>query len=839
MADYAPLDLGPLCNVGVNFYRQDAELALGRQQFWGLPFVIGDKKGKAKRCFIGFGGKGGASKPITVPVNKAAHHLIFAHVLLESKIEQGEPIGHVAATYVVRFADGEEVALPIRERLEVSAFPPIWGQLPMLAVMSAIPDVIRPRDEGPYARAGWRQTEVSVKRMNGVPYQYYLWAWPSPDPKRKIESIRIEPADRKFLVAAITLGHKAEEPFARQARREVLLTLNDAADADRPFDLDVEVDRGMATYVFPVSTRSPDEFVDDPVKGWGEAANESSSPTFVEISAIDSATVKVKQNDKTIAKANWGKLQKKEKIDTPRVNFQVVDRGKNWVHTTVVDDDTDKPIPCRVHFRSSEGVPYQPHGFHNYVNSNQDTWHIDVGGDMRLGQITYAYIDGKCQGWLPRGEVVVDVGRGFEYEPLRTKVRIEPGQRELTLRLKRMTNMNDRRWFSGDSHVHFLGTQGAHHEAQGEDLNVVNLLASQWGHLFTNAEDFIGRPTVSDDGNTIVYCSQENRQHMLGHLILWGLKEPVMPWCSGGSDEAELAGTLEMTMSHWADACHAQGGTVVIPHLPNPNAEPAALIATGRADAIEMLVQGPYQHLEYYRYLNCGYRLPLVGGTDKMTSDVPVGVYRTYAHLPADQPFDYANWCQAVRAGRTFLSGGPLIFFTVDGAQVGDTVRLPGDGGTVEVEAVVESIFPVHTLQIVQAGNVVASTEETDGARRLHVKAKLKIDDHTWLAARCGGPDYGVVPHHDGWGRGRFAHTSPIYVAVGEDWWMFDRDAAQYMLTLIDGTVEHIRQRTHQHPPGTATHHHGRDDHAKYLEEPFDQARAAIHQRMHQFNIPH
>jgi len=54
--------------------------------------------------------------------------------------------------------------------------------------------------------------------------------------------------------------------------------------------------------------------------------------------------------------------------------------------------------------------------------------------------------------------------------------------------------MNQKRWFSGDSHVHFLGERGAHREAQGEDLNVVNLLASQWGHLFTNTEDFIGGP---------------------------------------------------------------------------------------------------------------------------------------------------------------------------------------------------------------------------------------------------------------------------------------------------------------------------------------------------------
>src|SRR5207237_7845600 len=112
-----------------------------------------------------------------------------------------------------------------------------------------------------------------------------------------------------------------------------------------------------------------------------------------------------------------------------------------------------------------------------------------------------------------------------EYEPLRTRVQIAPGQQRLELRLKRWCNMNRDRWFSGDTHVHFLTTYGGHTEARGEDLNVVNILQSQWGHLYTNTEDFIGRPIVSPDGRTIVYVSQENRQHLMGHLTLLGLKK--------------------------------------------------------------------------------------------------------------------------------------------------------------------------------------------------------------------------------------------------------------------------------------------------------------------------
>ena len=55
----------------------------------------------------------------------------------------------------------------------------------------------------------------------------------------------------------------------------------------------------------------------------------------------------------------------------------------------------------------------------------------------------------------------------------------------------------------------------------------MNLLQSQWGSLFTNTEDFIGEAAVPRDGRTIVWRSQENRQHLLGHMILMGLKEPV------------------------------------------------------------------------------------------------------------------------------------------------------------------------------------------------------------------------------------------------------------------------------------------------------------------------
>ena len=836
MTDYEPIDLSSWCNAGLEVVDDDQRAGVGRQIFRGLPFLVGAADGGDGKRFIALDGD---SNSVTIPIGQTARRIIFAHRLLESDLEEGGMVGKLVAEYVVRHSGAEEVRVPIRERFEISAVMEFIAR-PFRAV-SDQKDYLHPRYEGRWDEAGDRQMEAGL----GAPMGYYLWAWENPQPDQPVESIEIVPRGARFIVAAVTLGHRDEHPFARQGRREARVALTDPETAEREptpahplqaprpaTDLSVEVDRGVATYSHPLPDASADEFLQDPFKGWGEAPNLKSSPAYVEIAAIPSATVTVKQGGEEIGKVEWGQVEDKGMVETPKMRLELLDRGRNWVHVTVLDDDTGRPVPCRIHFRSPEGIPYQPHGHHNNVNSGMDTWHIDVGGDVRLGQITYAYIDGTCQGWLPRGDVIVDAARGFEYEPLRTKVNIEPGQRELTLRLKRWTNMNERRWFSGDSHVHFLSAQGSHTESQGEDLNVVNLLQAQWGSLFTSIEEFTGRPSVNQKGDNIVYVSQENRQHFLGHMILWGLKSPVMPWSSDGSSEAELGGTMEIAMSYWADRCHAQGGTVIIPHFPMPNGEQAALITTGRADGVEIIRHGKFNHIEYYRYLNGGYRLPLVGGTDKMSSDVPVGMYRTYAYVPEDEEFNYDNWCKNVALGKTFVSGGPIIHFEVEGQQIGDTVQLSGPG-TVEVHAWAESILPIHTLEIVQQGRVVASTGDGKGTRRLELRAKVEVQGHTWLAARCGAEDYyDPVLHHDIWRRGIFAHTSPVYVACGGEWQMYDQETARYMLTLIDGGLSYISETAGRYDPGTVTHHHGEDDHLAFLQLPFFEAREAVQRRM-------
>ena len=818
MPDYEPIDLSKWCNSGVSQLGGNETPALGRQSMYGIPFQVGAEAGPdSGSCYVVVGG---SDDSVTIPIDLSARRIIVAHRVLETTgTEFGRP-GLPIAEYVFRFRDGAEERVPIREGFEINAYPPSGPP--------AVP---------PHSTFGVPYLLLTYLALSDPDRLYYLWTYSVPREGRKIESLEIVPKGPRFLVAAVTVGLLDEDPFPRLARRLVGVTLTDSTEPSP--ELKLQLDRGVHTPLFPLPKAPADEFLDDPFKGWGQDRNPDAGPAYAEVSATPSATLTLSRGEEVVGNARWGEIEAEGKVETPRATFQLLDRGKNWVRVRVLDDETGRPVPCRVHFRSPEGVPYQPYGHHNHLDRDPERMEVGRDGDLHLGQVPYAYIDGRCQGWLPRGEVIVDVARGFEYEPLRQKITIEPGQRELTLRLRRWIDMNSQRWFSGDSHVHFLSTQGAFVESQGEDLNVVNLLQSQWVSQFTNTVDFTGSPNVSRDGDTIVYTSQENRQHFLGHLVMWGLKESVMPWCTDGPGPAEVGGGMESTLSHWADATHAQGGYVIKPHFPSRRTELNALIATDRLDGVELLWQTKFNHGEYYRYLNCGYRLPLVGGTDKMSTEVPVGLYRTYARLRDDEEFTYENWCKNVARGRTTLSGGPIVHLSVDGKEIGDTVQLSG-AGTVEVEAWAESIIPINTLQIIQAGNVVASTESKKATRRLEIREKLLVSGNTWIAARCGGPGYvneaqtwdgQELRHHDEWRRGVFAHTSPIYVAVGGEWDMFDPDTARYMLTMIDGSMQYIRETAVMERPGKVTHHHGEDDHLAYLQRPFLEAHQAIHDR--------
>jgi hypothetical protein len=419
--------------------------------------------------------------------------------------------------------------------------------------------------------------------------------------------------------------------------------------------------------------------------------------------------------------------------------------------------------------------------------------------------------------------------KGFEYEAVRKKLRIESNQRELKLEISRFTDNRSKGWVTADTHVHFISPSTAILEGQAEGLNLINLLAAQWGDLFTNVGDIPQGPLTSRDGETVVQVGTENRQHILGHLcLLGGRAEPVYPMSAGGPQESYLGDALWNSLADWSDTCRERGGLVITAHFPYPAAEVGAGIVLGKTDALELYPDfgeefNNLRFLYWYRVLNCGYRLPVVAGTDKMAAWIPVGANRTYAHL-GQQEFTFDNWAKAIRSGNTFMTSGPLLFFHADSRAPGEEITLGAGGGAVEVQAEARSFVPFHRVEIVLNGRVVASREERDGVREMTLREKVQVNGPGWLAARC----FSKVGLTTSWDLKVLAHTSPVYVQVPRQD-LFSESGAAFLMTLIEGAqtwVETLATR----PDAERLHR---------IRKMLSDARDRLHQRMHEHGIHH
>jgi hypothetical protein len=283
-----------------------------------------------------------------------------------------------------------------------------------------------------------------------------------------------------------------------------------------------------------------------------------------------------------------------------------------------------------------------------------------------------------------------------------------------------------------------------------------------------------------------------------------GLREPVLPLSSGGPSEDEIGGWDEVALADWCDRCRAQGGLVATQLTPTPHSEVVADIVLGKIDATEVrwFDFAPYvppgDHwgdtpfafpgiLQWYRYLNCGYRVPAVGGTDKMSNAIAVGALRTYAYLGTDEPFSYARWCREIRRGRTFVSTGPLLELTVEGRAPGDAIDLPAGGGTLHVVATARSAQPFEFIEVVQNGSVVAQARSVPDRRSARLVADVPVAESCWLAARCYGREklWLVSPSDVA------AHTSAVYVTVAARRQTSTADAS-HLLTLLEGGLAYL-----------------------------------------------
>ena len=752
-----------------------AEFPGGAQKAWGIPFRM--SQGRERVILVGTG-----RDEVTIPLTGRARFLCLLHewAQLPEAVRWKDPTeGLAVGEYELTYADGTTHVQPVRARFEVrmeeSPGPP-WTVVPFMMCETVDP-VDCPED------FVWARAQTALRGGGGSPLVY---AMENPHPDEPVRSLTIRGlCESPLLVAGLTLYEGSSHPLRHLPRRAYRVrTPGGPAEVES-----ADVDMGIVARIEKTTGRRNQRWVSSPYAGLNGAVEPTGKPEDI-IHALGSedATLSVKvPGTRGRLKFPLGEAFRRGSApaESGKARLEVLGRDRQWMTVFVRDAETGRPTPVRIHLSGAHGEYIAPYGHHEQIN---DGWFQDYGADVVVGGRNFAYVPGEFTSDLPVGDIYVEINKGFEYAPVRRKITIRPGQKVLNLKIARAADWRSAGWVTADTHVHFLSPHTAALQAQGEGVNVVNLLASQWGRLFTNVGDIRGRVNVLEE-DTIVYVGTENRNHMLGHMSMLGTQgTPVYPMCCGGPGESWVGDPDFLAMAEWALENRRKGGVVIRPHYPYcGHTEDPVPILKGLVDALEIRTHGQesFGMQEWYRYLNCGYRVAVVGGTDKMGAHCALGNLRTYARTSRNRPFDYDNWSDAVRAGRTFSTTGPLIDMTVEGKQVGQAVSLPASGGKVEVEAGAECVWPLGRIEIVHNGRVVADRRSRDGAKSLRIRAKVPVVGSGWIAARCSG--LGTHP-----GKYIAAHTSPVYLKCGRSR-AFDGPAAEHMLALVEGGIEYLR----------------------------------------------
>lgn len=459
------------------------------------------------------------------------------------------------------------------------------------------------------------------------------------------------------------------------------------------------------------------------------------------------------------------------------------------IHGRLLDGDTGDAWPGRVYVRGSDGQYRRGKKYagNKTLSEKQLLQFWDLG---KYYQVPFFYSDGEFEVVVPPGVTELTLERGFEHDVVHQTIDLKPGEvREVTLSSKRFVNMQQRGWVSGDTHVHWVINQWdidlpldlLSMVQRAEDLRVANnltLLQRGPSKAFINPQQApMGTVEQFSDGDYHVEMGEEYRnEDLYGHLCFLNLDWLVMPIGTG----SVIAGpdALDYPINKTAIlACREQGGISIEAHGLGGNKDVPVNVIHGLTDSLDQI-----EPEEYYRFLDCGFKLPLTNGSDHPAR--VIGCARAYVKV--DGPFTYEKWIDGIRQCRTFTTSGPLLELAVNDADIGDTLNVDADE-PLEVVVRARSRNPIGNLQVVSNGEVLASERvaERDGELRLEIPA----DKSSWIVARCApDDDYNAIHGPD------IAHTSAVYVNVGGKPRIV-REAAEVWISRMRQHVHDIRTK--------------------------------------------
>jgi hypothetical protein len=422
-----------------------------------------------------------------------------------------------------------------------------------------------------------------------------------------------------------------------------------------------------------------------------------------------------------------------------------------------VRDETGRALPCRLHVTDAAGKP------------------LFAAGRPRWDD--HFVCDGEATVELAAGRAAYVVERGPEYEAARGELAAGAAA---TITLKRLVDLAAQGWWSGEMHVH-RPPEDVELLMRAEDLHVAPVITwwndrNLWDGRAPPAE-----PLVRFDGSRFAQLMGGEDEREGGALLYFHLREPLRLRGSGRE--------FPSPMKFLADA-RAQAGAWVDIEKPFWWDVPVWL-ASEKVDSIGVANNhmcrrrmyedeawgrprdkvrlpaprgnGEWTQEIYYHVLNAGLRVPPSAGSASGVLPNPVGYNRLYAYCGAE--LSYERWWEAVRAGRTFVTNGPLLVVRANEQTAGHVFSSSGPL-TLKLEIRTWGRDRLSALELVRDGR----------AEPVRDGAEVAFSRSGWFLVRAIAD---VAETY------RFASTAPFYVEIGEPKRRISRASAQFFLDWV------------------------------------------------------
>jgi hypothetical protein len=449
------------------------------------------------------------------------------------------------------------------------------------------------------------------------------------------------------------------------------------------------------------------------------------------------------------------------------------------VTLTVIDRETQKPAPCRIHLRNEKERPQRA--------ANMPFWH------------DHFVIPGTVKLKLPKGTYQFEIERGPEYLSRNGYFIMENQSKSAqTIDLPpRACNLADEGWWSGDLHAHRPAKE-IELLMLADDLHVAAV--TSWS---AKKNEWAGRTppmqTVKRfDKNRYCDLLAGESASQGGTLLFLNVGQPLVGVTPESNDAFSLLTAAGENPEAWIDVAR-------------PTAWDLPLwLATGRIDSIELCDDqfcraavnddnagrprdkklmpgaaglGRWTHEIYYHALNCGLRIPPSAGSGSGEAANPLGYNRVYVWVDKDQ-FDYDAWWKGFRLGRTVVTNGPLVRPLANARVPGHVFQQPA-GETLEIEVFVNftAADTVNYFELIKNGRLAQSIRYEDIAQTGRFKP-VEFEESGWFLIRA------VTDVEETY---RFATSAPWYVEVGDEPKRVSRASAEFFLHWLEERVETLR----------------------------------------------